>query len=59
MVVVVIVVVVVTTVLFYNVYIIYIIIKSLSRFRSVFFKKKYEIIYIINLKNTFLRGSTK
>jgi hypothetical protein len=34
-----------------NIYLIYMSDKSLSRFRSDFFKKIDEVIYIINIKN--------
>jgi hypothetical protein len=41
----------------YNIYIIYISVKSLSRFRSKIFLKIYEVIYIENKKK--IQGSTK
>ena len=45
---------VVVVLVLYNIYIIYISDKSLSRLRSGFFLKKYEVIYIINFKNILL-----
>ena len=35
----------------YNIYIKYIIVLSLSRLAVIFFKNKYEVIYIINFKH--------
>ena len=46
-------------ILLYNIYIIYISVKSLSHFRSIFFKFFYEVICIINLKNTLFKGFTR
>ena len=43
-------------ILLYNIYIIYISVKSSSHFRSIFFKFFYEVICIINLKNTLFKG---
>jgi hypothetical protein len=50
---------VVIVVLLNNIDIIYISVKSLSRFRSNFFKKIYEVICIINFKNTLFKGFTR
>jgi hypothetical protein len=56
----VVVVVVVAVVMIYNIYIIYIGVKPLSRFRSDFFEKQiYQVICIINFKNTLFKGSTR
>jgi hypothetical protein len=47
-------------VLLYNIYIIYISDKSLSRFRSDFvLKKKYEVICIINFQTHIISGVYK
>ena len=51
---------VVVVVVIYDIYIIYISVKSLSHFRSNFYLKKiYEVICIINLKNTLFKGFTR
>jgi hypothetical protein len=62
MVVVVIVVVVATTVLLYNIYIIYISVKSLSHFKpfkDIFLNFFYQVFSITNLKNIFVKGVYK
>jgi hypothetical protein len=38
-------------ILLYNIYIIYISVKSVAIYEVIFFKKNYEVIYIINISN--------
>ena len=49
----------ITYYILHYIYIIYISVKSLSNFRIDFFKKIYEVIYIINFKNTLFKGFTR